>query len=74
MDLRENLAREFYAATGAELAPFVSDEANWLDLDYLEQQELFDLVAAHYGVRLNDELIRMPFWQLLDYLHAHRRR
>lgn len=30
MDARRDLAQEFFAATGAEIHPFVSDEATWM--------------------------------------------
>jgi hypothetical protein len=72
MAARAKLAHEFYAATGAEEVPWVSDEANWYTFDYVNTAELICIVEAYYGVRLSEELLRMPFWRLLDYIQAHR--
>jgi hypothetical protein len=74
MDARGDLAEEFFVVTAAEMAPFVSDEASWYDFDYLDSDELIGLVNAHYGVVLDERLLEMPFWRLLDYLKTHRRR
>jgi len=74
MDSRAVLAEEFYVATNAELAPFVSDEATWYSFDYLEQSEVVEAVHAHYGLTLGGAELAWPFWQLLDYLDANRQR
>ena len=73
MDSRASLADEFFRVTGAELIPFVSDEANWWDFDYLAYGELESIIQTHYGVKVDDSTLRMPFWSLLDFLNANRR-
>jgi hypothetical protein len=72
MDLRASLANEFFEATGAEVVPFVSDEANWYDFDYLETTALVHLVKSHYGIKLTETELNWPFWRLLDYLDTNR--
>jgi hypothetical protein len=72
MDSRRGIAQKFFEATGAELVPFVSDEATWYDFDYLAVHELLELVKARYGISLDEEHLKMPFWSLLDYLEANR--
>jgi hypothetical protein len=72
MDRRATAAREFFEITGAELAPFVSDEASWYDFDYLEVPELAAIIQSHYGVAIDDTTLSLPFWKLLDYLAARR--
>lgn len=72
MDARDSLAQEFYSATHAELAPFVSDEATWYAFDYLDDDEVGTAIQAHYGIALDHAKLAMPFWAFLDYLDAHR--
>ncbi|HXA29691.1 MAG TPA: hypothetical protein VN193_13205 [Candidatus Angelobacter sp.] len=72
MDARADLADEFFAITSAEVRPFVSDEANWYDFDYEDSDRLIEVVKIHYGVILDETLLRMPFWRLLDYLNTRR--
>lgn len=72
MDSRATLAREFFEVTRAEVTPFVSDEATWYDFDYLEPDELGEVIQAHYGVALDHAKLAMPFWAFLDYLNVHR--
>ncbi len=74
MDARAFLATEFFDATHAELIPFVSDEATWFDFDYLEPAELETALQSHYGLDVNDSLLRLPFWKVLDFLDKNRRR
>lgn len=73
MDSRAALAAEFFEVTHAEVAPWVSDEANWYDFDYLDSEELNEAVYAHYGLTLDDDRLRMPFWSLLDFLDTNRK-
>jgi hypothetical protein len=73
MDRRQEIANEFYVVTGAEVAPFVSDQAKWFDFDYLGTEELLGRVEAYFGVRLDEQQLRLPFWRLLDHLQEHRR-
>jgi hypothetical protein len=73
MDERTALAEEFFSLTKPELIPFVSDEASWLDFDYLEFQELSTLVEEHYGIVLEESSLRLPFWRFLDFLAENRR-
>jgi len=74
MDRRVLLARESFEVTGAEVIPFVSDEATWHDFDYLDAVELSAIVESHFGVALEDSALALPFWQLLDLLAANRTR
>jgi hypothetical protein len=73
MDRRAALAKEFFEATGAELAPFVTDEATWYDFDYLADGEVIVIIQSHYGVKVDRASLSMPFWSLLDHLNANRR-
>ncbi len=52
--------------------PFVSDEANWYDFDYLADDELLALLGSHYGAQVGPDELRLPFWKLLDYLNRNR--
>ncbi|HVB00592.1 MAG TPA: hypothetical protein VNE42_04955 [Acidimicrobiales bacterium] len=72
MDRRADLAKEFYLATNAELAPFVSDEATWYAFDYLDDAEIAELIRRHYGVTVTSDNLKMRFWQLLDFLEESR--
>lgn len=72
MDRRALLAREFYEVTGAEVTPFVSDEATRYSFDYLDAAELLAIVESHFGVALEKDVLNLPFWQLLDLLAAKR--
>ena len=74
MDRRVLLAREFFEVTGAEVIPFVSDEATWYDFDYLEAVELAAIVESHYGVALEETTLALPFWELLDFFAVNRTR
>ena len=74
MDRRVLLAREFFEVTGAEVIPFVSDEATWYAFDYLDAVELLATVESHFGVALEEGTLALPFWQLLDLLAANRTR
>jgi hypothetical protein len=74
MDSRAASAQEFFAATHAELTPFVSDEATWWSFDYLELDELTRVIRTHYGVALDPAKLALPFWTFLDYLETHRTR
>ena len=71
---RRVLADEFFRVTGAELIPFVSDEATWYDFDYLDDAEVAAMIRSHYGVAVDQTVLAMPFWRLLDYLAANRSR
>ncbi len=72
MDRRATLANEFFEVTCAELVPFVSDEATWYDFDYLDANELTEIVESHYGVTLDEAKLTLPFWAFLDFLDASR--
>ena len=72
MDARGALAQEFFRATSAELAPFVSDEATWYAFDYLDDDEVGAAIQAHYGIAVDHAKLAMPFWAFLDYLDANR--
>jgi acyl carrier protein len=74
MDRRGLLAREFFEVTGAEVIPFVSDEATWYAFDYLDAVELVALLESHFGVALDKSALALPFWQLLDRLAVNRTR
>jgi hypothetical protein len=74
MDAREALAREFWDVTQPEVVPFVSDEASWYDFDWLDDGELLARLEGHYGSAVGRDKLRMPFWQLLDFLNQGRRR
>jgi len=74
LDERAGLAQEFWEVTQPEMVPFVSDEANWYDFDYLEDAQLFRILDDHYGITLDGEMLKLPFWALLDYLSLNRRR
>jgi hypothetical protein len=74
MDERAGLAREFWEVTQPEMVPFVSDEANWYDFDYLEDEHLLRILDDYYGIALGGEMLKLPFWALLDYLSLNRRR
>lgn len=74
MDERRVLADEFFRVTGAELIPFVSDEATWYDFDYLDDTEASAIIASHYGIVVDDAVLSMQFWKLLDLLAANRGR
>jgi hypothetical protein len=74
MDAREALAREFWEVTQPEVVPFVSDEAAWYDFDWLEDDDVLALLEGHYGVAVGREKLRMPFWELLDFLSGSRSR
>ena len=72
MDARVHLATEFYGATHAEMIPFVSDEANWYDFDYLDSEELASVLESHYGLRVDEATLGLPFWKFLDFLAENR--
>ncbi len=72
MDHRALSAKQFFEVTGAEIIPFVSDEATWYDFDYLAVEELAEIVESHYGVVINESMLTTPFWSFLDFLEAHR--
>jgi hypothetical protein len=72
MDRRVLLANEFFEVTGAELIPIVTDEATWYAFDYLDDAELAATVQLHYGVTLDKAVLRLPFWQFLDYIDKNR--
>lgn len=74
MDERNALAREFREVTRPEVVPFVSDEATWYDFDWLDDGALPSILEAHYGVTVERERLRMPFWELLDFLSRNRTR
>ena len=74
MDARAQAANEFFVVTQAEVIPFVSDEATWWDLDYLDTVELATAIEAHYGVVLDVTKLALPFWQLLDFVATCRTR
>jgi hypothetical protein len=72
MDERQVLADEFFSVTGAELIPFVSDEATWYDFEYVDDAEVMAIIQSHYGVAVDGAALSLPFWQLLDLLAARR--
>ena len=72
MDRRVALANEFYDATGAEVAPFVSDDATWYDFDYVSDSEVVSMIESHYGVRIDSDALTKPFWSLLSFLDSNR--
>lgn len=72
MDERASLAREFWDLTRPELVPFVSDEANWYDFDFMADDELLTLLDSHYAARVTSDELRLPFWKLLDCLNRNR--
>jgi hypothetical protein len=72
MDERRDQADEFFAATKPELVPMVSDEATWFDFDCLSLPALAQVIAEHYGIALDENELRLPFWQFLDYLNERR--
>jgi hypothetical protein len=72
MDARADLATEFFEITHAELIPFVSDEATWYDFDYLDIDDLARVLQSHYGLKLNESILALPFWKLLDFLDESR--
>jgi len=74
LDEREALAREFWGVTRPEVVPFVSDDATWYDFDWLEDGHLLSILEAHYGMSIERDKLRIPFWELLDFLSVNRRR
>ena len=72
MDERQVLADEFFSVTGAELIPFVSDEATWYDFEYVDDAEVMAIIQSHYGVAVDRAALSLPFWRLLDLLAARR--
>jgi hypothetical protein len=44
--------RELWEVTQPEMVPFVSDEANWYDFDYLEDEQLLGILDDNYGIPL----------------------
>jgi hypothetical protein len=74
MDERIALAREFWEVTRPDAVPFVSDEATWYDLDWLDDGALLSILEAHYGVTVGRDKLQMPFWALLDFLSLSRSR
>lgn len=74
MDARRALASEFYRIVldEDESPIYVSDEATLDDIFAGDEQDLIARCAAHYGIALSREDFQMPFWHLLDRLHAAR--
>jgi hypothetical protein len=74
MERRSIQANEFYSAMLSEEEHpwFVSDEATLADVHVGDLAELSERCRQHYGVRLEPDHLRIPFWQLLDYLGHHR--
>jgi hypothetical protein len=71
---RDVLVREFLKSVVAkdERPIFISDRATLLDIWGADEVEMIVRCERHYGVRLSEGELRLPFWQLLDLLDERR--
>ena len=53
-----------------ELPYFVSDEATLFDVCTLAQEEIARRLASHYARSVQLAELRLPIWQLVDWLHT----
>lgn len=74
MDHRAALAQEFYSvAFSPEERPiFVSDRASIYDISPGDEAEIVSRCESYYGVTITENHLRMPLWEVLDFLSRNR--
>jgi hypothetical protein len=55
-----------------EFPYFVSDEATLFDVCTLTPEEIVERLASHYERKVHPKELRLPIWQLVDWLDLLR--
>ena len=71
MEKRKTIALDFYNKIlhQDEHPIILTDSASFYDIYMGTDSEAINLLYNHYGVVLNIEYFKMPFWKLLDFLY-----
>jgi hypothetical protein len=77
MGERSRLAQELYTVLLGNpdfMPPFwVSDEETAIGIWFGEPEALVELCHRHYGIRLSENDLHLPLWQVLDLLDQARK-
>lgn len=75
MDKRKTIALDFYnKILHEEEHPIVvTDSASFYDIYMGTDGDVINLIYNHYGIVVDSEHFKMPFWKLLDFLYKDKK-
>ncbi len=73
MGKRKTIALDFYNKMLHidEHPIIVTDSATFYDIYMGTDSDAINLIYSHYGVAVDSEYFKIPFWKLLDFLYKN---